>query len=212
MVAIYLCVWQLSDQDSTSGLLTCGYASYGRVSTDLAFEAFSCTALITTLLELCFWTKHGPSHPDKFAGLTSQDQHSMPTREVVIAPDLQGSQVGYFLHFPSDFGQLVLQLLLLSVQLLQPALEGCWVFTPGGSSCCCPVQLHKLLLVALHLLIQLLDVLVLRAVWWDLQHQSTVNQVSSIHCQSTVINPFMTSMISIGISSSSSSNFCCLCC
>ena len=93
----------------------------------------------------------------------------MHNRADLIMPDLQNSQVGKLLHFSSDFHQLVLQLLLLNVQLLQPALEGSWVFTSRGSSCCCPVQLHKLLLVALHLLIQLLDVLVLCSIWWDLQ-------------------------------------------
>lgn len=78
-----------------------------------------------------------------------------------IQADLQSRQISDVLQFASEFGQLVLQLLLVAVQLQQLGCEGGWVFSIWSVGCGCSVQVHKQLLVVLHPLIQLLYILVL---------------------------------------------------
>jgi len=75
--------------------------------------------------------------------------------------DLQCRQVGHILHFAPDFQQPILQLLLLTIQLHQLDFESCWVFTGRSGGRGSPVKLHEMLLVALHLLVQLLNILIL---------------------------------------------------
>ena len=78
-----------------------------------------------------------------------------------VHTDLQRRQVGDVLQFALEFGQLVLQLLLVSVQLQQLGCEGSRIFSSWSVGCSCSEQVHKQLLVALHPLIQLLYILVL---------------------------------------------------
>lgn len=82
-------------------------------------------------------------------------------RQIQVQADLQHRQIRDILKFPSDLGQLFLQLLLVAVQLQQLGGESGWVFPGWSVGCCCSVQVHKQLLIALHLLIQLLYVQVL---------------------------------------------------
>lgn len=104
----------------------------------------------------CTWLDAACVVPAALCGLLCIDK-----RHSDFQADLQRRQIGDILEFAPDFGQLVLQLLLLAVQLQQLGCEGDWIVPSWSVSCRCSMQVHKQLLVALHPLIQLLYILVL---------------------------------------------------